>query len=195
MALDDKQLKALQNVELIEALDRDSRLVLFEHIKDNREKFKEVIAKLDQQYEELSENIFSIPKGDKGEQGARGGQGVPGKRGERGETGIAGKNGRDGLPGKDGQDGKNGADGAQGDKGDKIRHEWRGTWLRLENPDGTMGQLVNLQGEKGARGENGQAIGHGGASALKVAQNNHDIGTQVKRIKFGSGLTVSGNQD
>lgn len=39
--------------------------------------------------------------------------------------------------------------GEKGDKGDKPAHEWNGTSLSFENPDGSMGESVNLKGEKG----------------------------------------------
>ena len=35
----------------------------------------------------------------------------------------------------------------QGDKGDPPAHEWQGTTLRFENPDGSWGQFVDLMGK------------------------------------------------
>src|SRR5690606_20463375 len=40
-----------------------------------------------------------------------------------------------------------------GPKGDKPAHEWSGTSLSFENPDGSMGESVNLKGQKGDKGE------------------------------------------
>jgi hypothetical protein len=45
--------------------------------------------------------------------------------------------------------------GEVGDKGDKPTHEWSGTELRFENPDGSWGSYVNLRGDKGDTGETG----------------------------------------
>lgn len=42
-----------------------------------------------------------------------------------------------------------------GPKGDKPAHEWNGTSLSFENPDGSMGESVNLKGQKGDKGETG----------------------------------------
>jgi hypothetical protein len=45
--------------------------------------------------------------------------------------------------------------GGQGEKGDPPAHEWQGTALRFENPDGSWGQFVDLKGEKGDKGDKG----------------------------------------
>lgn len=37
----------------------------------------------------------------------------------------------------------------QGEKGNAPAHQWDGTSLQFENPDGTWGSLVNLKGEQG----------------------------------------------
>jgi hypothetical protein len=48
-----------------------------------------------------------------------------------------------------------GAVGPQGPKGDKPAHDWSGTRLGFENPDGTWGNYVDLKGEKGDTGPQG----------------------------------------
>ena len=48
-----------------------------------------------------------------------------------------------------GPKGDQGPQGEQGPKGDKPAHEWQGTSLRFENPDGSWGQFVNLKGQDG----------------------------------------------
>jgi len=63
--------------------------------------------------------------------------------------------------GKDGEQGPRGPEGPQGPKGDKPKHEWRGSKLRFEKPDGTWGKYVDLQGPAGRRGGSG---GGGGGS-------------------------------
>ena len=48
-----------------------------------------------------------------------------------------------------GPQGDQGPQGEPGPKGDKPAHQWSGTSLRFENPDGTWGSLVNLKGQDG----------------------------------------------
>lgn len=120
------------------------------------------------------------------EPGPEGLAGVDGKDGRDGRDGVDGKDGRDGIdgaPGVNGLNGRDGLDGAQGergeigpqgeagqrgDKGEKgdtgpmPDHEWRGTELRFQKPDGTWGAWVDLRGAKGSRGERGPSGGGGG---------------------------------
>ncbi len=72
---------------------------------------------------------------------------ITGPKGEKGVPGV-------GLPGKDGTDGLPGLDatGKQGDKGDTPDHQWRGTKLRFEEPEGEWGKFVDLQGQPGQSG-------------------------------------------
>jgi hypothetical protein len=46
--------------------------------------------------------------------------------------------------------------GPQGPKGDTPDHEWSGTRLRFENPDGTWGDFTDLKGPKGKDGKQGE---------------------------------------
>lgn len=55
-----------------------------------------------------------------------------------------------------------GKDGDPGPKGDKPDHEWQGTQLRFERPDGSWGELVDLRGPKGAKGSRGASVAIGG---------------------------------
>lgn len=71
---------------------------------------------------------FTLPAGAKGDRG---------ERGERGADGV-------------------GIQGEKGEKGDKPAHEWEGTKLRFENPDGTWGQWVDLKGKDGKDGKDGK---------------------------------------
>ena len=88
---------------------------------------------------------------------------------ENGETGIS-LSGRWLLAGAKGADGTNGADGAKGEKGEQgiqgpqgiqgatgstPAHRWNGTKLQFDNPDGTAGEFVDLQGPQGVQGEQG----------------------------------------
>jgi len=96
---------------------------------------------------------FQNPDGTWGEfvdlEGPKGEQGEPGRDGVNGKDGLNGTNGKDGARGPAGRDGVDGQDGATGPMPD---HEWRGTALRFEEPDGTWGPFVNLKGEKGDQG-------------------------------------------
>jgi hypothetical protein len=98
-------------------------------------------------------------KGDRGEKGEKGDQGEKGEKGDQGEKGEKGEKGDQGEKGEKGDKGDPGEKGEKGDKGDKgdpPAHEWQGTALSFENPDGSWGQLVDLRGEKGDQGEKGE---------------------------------------
>jgi len=65
-----------------------------------------------------------------------------------------------------GPKGDQGPQGEQGPKGDKPAHEWQGTSLRFENPDGSWGQFVNLKGQDGT----------GAGDMLKSTYDTNDDG-------------------
>lgn len=56
---------------------------------------------------------------------------------------------------------------ARGDNGAAPAHEWEGTRLRFQNPDGTWGEWVDLRGKAGKTGKEGKpglhVIGGGGS--------------------------------
>jgi ribosomal protein L35AE/L33A len=83
-----------------------------------------------------------------GKNGLNGIDGIDGKDGADGQDGA---DGRDGVDGKDGKDGRAGYDGLsiKGDKGDIPKHEWQGTKLKFELPDGNWGKAVDLAGKDG----------------------------------------------
>lgn len=58
------------------------------------------------------------------------------------------------------------ARGEQGPKGDKPDHEWKGTKLRFEKPDGSWGKFVDL---KGADGKGGTVFIGGGGGQFNPA--------------------------
>lgn len=109
--------------------------------------------------------------GPQGEPGPAGPQGQPGKAGPagpQGATGQQGQKGQSGLPGTAGiagQTGSRGPIGPPGPKGDTPDHEWSGSKLRFEKPDGAWGDYVDLRGPKGARGDAGRSGGGGGGAA------------------------------
>lgn len=93
---------------------------------------------------------FKNPEGDWGDwkelvgkQGRDGVQGIPGKDGRDGKDGARGPKGEKGNPGKDGLDGKN------GEPGKPPKHQWDGKKIRFENPDGSWGPWVDIQGRPG----------------------------------------------
>lgn len=58
--------------------------------------------------------------------------------------------------GPQGNPGPQGEPGPQGPIGPAPEHEWDGSRLRFQNPDGTWGEYVNLKGPKGTKGEAGK---------------------------------------
>lgn len=68
---------------------------------------------------------------------------------------------------------------ARGDNGAAPAHEWDGTRLRFQNPDGTWGEWVDLRGKQGKPGKEGKSglhvIGGGGSrfdpAALPVLED------------------------
>lgn len=71
----------------------------------------------------------------------------------------------DNLPPKPGP---RGLRGFPGPKGDKPRHEWDGTSLRFENPDGSYGEFVDLKGDPGDG--SGSTIVGGGGGAVSIIE-------------------------
>lgn len=125
-------------------------------------------------------------RGSKGDKGERGETGATGLKGDKGDRGEAGADGRDGV---DGKDGLNGADGlsVKGDKGDKPAHEWKGTQIRFEMPNGQWGKYIDLKGQDG--------IGRfmGGSSGLQVITSSDNsitvtqVGQTVDLVAVGGG--------
>lgn len=85
-------------------------------------------------------------KGEKGEQGIQGPEGIQGPQGVKGDKGDKGDTGEQGIQGPA---------GIQGATGSAPAHRWDGTKLQFDNPDGTAGQFVDLQGPQGVQGEQG----------------------------------------
>lgn len=63
-----------------------------------------------------------------------------------------------GVQGEQGEEGEQGEQGIQGEKGDKPAHQWSGTDLRFENPDGSWGDYVDLVGPQGEKGDMGDGL-------------------------------------
>ncbi len=62
--------------------------------------------------------------------------------------------------------GDTGEAGPKGDTGPMPAHQWQGTKLRFEQPDGKWGKLTDLKGTTGKEGDAGRTvvIGRGGSS-------------------------------
>ena len=114
-------------------------------------------------------------------------QGLRGKRGPQGPAGPKGDTGAQGPVGPAGPKGDTGEQGPQGEKGDRgmqgpvgpqgpaPAHVWDGTSLRIENPDGTWDDGVDLKGDKGDTGAQGPVgpvgpVGPKGEQGIQGAQ-------------------------
>lgn len=83
--------------------------------------------------------------------------------------------------------GERGDPGPQGETGPMPSHEWQGTKLRFEQPDGTWGKLTDLKGEPGKEGAAGRTVvvARGGGSSggmgslLPGAPNTEPTGIAV----------------
>ena len=173
------------------AEDRD--LAIFDELTEINDSLEEVKSS----FKDVDLSSFEILQGEKGEVGETGPQGEQGPMGPEGPMGRQGQNGRDGQNGKDGKDGHDGLDGVDGEqgpegpKGDKPKHEWKGTELRFEDPDGKWGKWVNLLGPTGG---SGRALFSSmrGAGGLKVSDEGTLVKDGVQELNFvGSGVTVT----
>ena len=88
-------------------------------------------------------------RGEKGIEGPKGPKGEKGFKGDRGEYGVRGATGSIGSKGEAGLKGDIGLIGPQGEIGKTPRHRWDRTKLQFENPKGSWGPLVDLQGSPG----------------------------------------------
>lgn len=120
-----------------------------------------LLAVIAKQLRELRDAFKSLSKqaGPAGRDGARGADGKPGADGPRGADGARGERGPAGPRGPAGRDG---VDGKDGERGPAPEHQWKGTKLRFQKPDGDWGKYVDLKGERGAAGTRGGSFGTGG---------------------------------
>lgn len=125
----------------------------------------ELIAVLAKQFQSLKAAFATLSK-EQGPQGLKGDTGEIGPVGATGEVGPVGVTGEVGPQGATGPKGDTGPQGPRGPKGDTgpagadgavPAHEWKGTKLRFQKPDGEWGKLVDLKGEKGERSGGGAA--------------------------------------
>jgi len=128
------------------------------------------------------------PKGDKGDTGAIGPQGIQGIQGETGLTGPQGEQGIQGLTGDKGDTGATGPQGLQGEqgpKGDKPAHQWSGTSLRFQNPDGSWGSYVDLKGDAGEVAVDVSALISVTFTDIWLGDDTHDVEGFI--VNFGTG--------
>jgi hypothetical protein len=140
-----------------------------------------IIEKRSKEVDALLKHIKDNPAKD-GEQGPEGPMGPRGLPGAKGDQGIAGPMGPEGP---EGPQGPMGFTGSQGPKGDMPRHEWRGTFIRFERPNGEWSEWVNLQGAPS------EAIQYGGSmpSVTVVQGTNRFEG--VAKIVLDENLTAT----
>lgn len=172
----------------------DAGVALLEHIEETEENLANFSKEINLVKETVDDAIKNKINGKDGQQGEKGDPGALGITGPKGEPGNPGKDGKDGRPGRDGKDGLEGPVGPQGEPGIEgldgktPNHEWIGTAIRFENPDGSWGKSVNLQGTHGFDGRDGIAMAQ--APVLTVKNQGNTISSFVKQINFGSGLTA-----
>lgn len=110
-----------------------------------------LLAVIAKQLRELRDAFKNLAK-QAGPAGRDGADGKDGARGETGARGADGARGERGPAGPRGPAGRDGVDGKDGERGPAPDHQWRGTKLRFQKPDGTWGKLVDLKGEPGKQG-------------------------------------------
>lgn len=84
--------------------------------------------------------------------------------------------------------------GPPGEKGDKPSHNWNHTSLRFENPDGSWGSFVNLQGPTGPPGLDGENFAAFGltfsASGTISSDQTQAINILPDNVLLNNGLYV-----
>jgi hypothetical protein len=98
------------------------------------------------------------PAGPAGPAGPKGDAGPAGPAGPEGPEGPAGPTGSTGPEGPVGPQGPQGVQGPQGPQGDMPDHQWSGTSLSFQDPEGTWGTAVDLKGDQGDPGADEQTL-------------------------------------
>lgn len=179
----EKLVKAVAGGELAMVKYLWELLERFESVVDETPQAK--VARMQREVDDILKKLKKNPPKD-GKTGERGRPGAPGRQGK------PGRDGRDGRDGEDGRDGVDGKDGKDGKNGSIPDHEWDGTKIRFENPDGTWGEWVDIRGPQGRTGESFGPADGGGLmhSPITVRQG----GTRfegVSEIVIGANLTAT----
>ena len=81
-----------------------------------------------------------------------------------------------GAKGEQGEPGADGVDGAQGERGPSPAYRWDGTFLSIQNPDGTFpDQGVNLQGPAVPLSNSVTSTSETDAASSKAVKTAHDL--------------------
>ena len=131
-----------------------------------------ILAVVLKQLRDLRAAFVGLSKqpGPAGTDGIDGRDGVDGKPGQPGADGVAGADGRPGRDGDDGRPGRDGDDGKDGERGPMPDHEWRGSKLRFQKPEGVWGKWVDLRGPKGDNGRGGGVVVAQGGGGFDLSQ-------------------------
>lgn len=81
-----------------------------------------------------------------------------------------------------GPQGLQGEKGNPGKQGPAPEHEWNGTKIRFQNPDGSWGQFVDLKGPKGKAGEKGQDGKNAVSQLIQTTEASTSTGNIIKKI-------------
>jgi len=174
-------------LELTERVENDE----IENSNDHQSIRDEISTKINEVEQSIQDiELIEPERGDRGDKGDKGDRGDKGDKGDKGDPGKGGKDGvdgKDGLDGKDGVEGKIGPQGTPGEKGDKPGHQWKGSKLRFERPDGSWGKYVDLQGKDG----NSWSIVGKSAGSVTVQSDGIEVSQGVKYLNFADGLTAT----
>lgn len=101
-----------------------------------------------------------------------------------------------GAKGEPGAPGEDGVDGAQGERGPSPAYRWDGTFLSIQNPDGTFpDQGVNLQGPAVPLSNSVTSTSETDAASSKAVKTAYDLANSKLPISGGTitgGLTING---
>ena len=87
-----------------------------------------------------------------------------------------------GAKGESGAPGKDGADGAQGERGPSPGYRWNGTFLSIQNPDGTWpDQGVDLQGPSVPLSNSVTSTSETDAASSKAVKTAYDLADNLSK--------------
>jgi len=209
----------LKKIDRILALDKDPKMVLFNLIESTEKKqteleemIKELKSDTRDDIKELRTTILPVAEAKQGIKGEKGDSvdeneiasivmgninvpkdgknGKDGEKGKIGPTGRTGSQGDRGIMGVQGVKGEQGLEGIPGNPGITPKHEWKGTAVRFQEPDGAWGEWKNLMGMQGDRGYKG------GGGNLETFIGSEKVGSSQRLyFKAGTGVTLSSSDE